>query len=54
MNSHAIDYRILGNDLQIVEIDRILQHAPRAGGKSRDESSILGGIGRLVGGDRSF
>jgi len=31
--------------------DRILAHAPREGGKSRGEGSVLGGLGRLVGGD---
>jgi len=32
--------------------DRILQHAPSAGGKRRGEGSILGGLGGLIGGDR--
>jgi uncharacterized protein (TIGR00266 family) len=27
--------------------DRILQHAPRVGGSSRDEGSLLGGLGRI-------
>jgi len=27
--------------------DRVLQHAPRAGGTSRGEGSVLGGLGRL-------
>lgn len=31
--------------------DRILQHAPRAGGSQKGEGSILGGIGRLIDGD---
>ncbi|MBF0289530.1 MAG: TIGR00266 family protein [SAR324 cluster bacterium] len=31
--------------------DRILQHAPSAGGSDKGEGSILGGIGRLVDGD---
>lgn len=31
--------------------DRILQHAPSAGGKSVGEGSMLGGIGRLLDGD---
>jgi uncharacterized protein (AIM24 family) len=31
--------------------DRILANAPAHGGGSRDEGSVLGGIGRLVGGD---
>lgn len=31
--------------------DRILQHAPKAGGTSKGEGSILGGIGRLLDGD---
>lgn len=34
--------------------DRVLAHAPRAGGQGRDEGSILGGLGRVIGGDRSF
>ncbi len=32
--------------------DRIIQHAPRAGGSSKGEGSILGGIGRMIDGDR--
>jgi len=32
--------------------DRIIQHAPKAGGSSKGEGSILGGIGRLIDGDR--
>ena len=31
--------------------DRILQNAPRAGGKSQGEGSVLGGIGRMLDGD---
>ncbi|GAB6096826.1 TIGR00266 family protein [Desulfatiferula olefinivorans] len=31
--------------------DRILQHAPSAGGSSRGEGSVLGGLGRLIDGD---
>lgn len=31
--------------------DRIIQHAPSAGGSSKGEGSILGGIGRLMDGD---
>lgn len=31
--------------------DRILEHAPRAGGKDRGEGSVLGGLGRMIGGD---
>lgn len=31
--------------------DRIIQHAPRAGGSDKGEGSILGGIGRLIDGD---
>lgn len=31
--------------------DRIIQHAPSAGGSSKGEGSILGGIGRLIDGD---
>jgi uncharacterized protein (TIGR00266 family) len=34
--------------------DRILAHAPRGGGRGRDEGSVLGGIGRVLGGDRSL
>ncbi|NJN25451.1 MAG: TIGR00266 family protein [Cyclobacteriaceae bacterium] len=31
--------------------DRIIQHAPRAGGSSKGEGSVLGGLGRLLDGD---
>ncbi len=31
--------------------DRIIQHAPRAGGSAKGEGSVLGGIGRLLDGD---
>jgi uncharacterized protein (TIGR00266 family) len=31
--------------------DRILQHAPSAGGRAKGEGSVLGGIGRLLDGD---
>lgn len=31
--------------------DRILQHAPKAGGSAKGEGSVLGGIGRLLDGD---
>ncbi|MCG8609845.1 MAG: TIGR00266 family protein [Pseudomonadales bacterium] len=31
--------------------DRVLQHAPSAGGRSQGEGSILGGVGRLLDGD---
>ncbi|MBF0431649.1 MAG: TIGR00266 family protein [Fibrobacteria bacterium] len=31
--------------------DRILQHAPKVGGSSKGEGSILGGLGRLMDGD---
>lgn len=31
--------------------DRIIQHAPKMGGSSKGEGSILGGIGRLIDGD---
>jgi uncharacterized protein (AIM24 family) len=31
--------------------DRILQHAPSAGGKSQGEGSILGGLGRMLDGN---
>lgn len=34
--------------------DRIIQSAPKAGGKSREEGSILGGIGNLLDGDNRF
>lgn len=30
--------------------DRVLKHAPRAGGSSKGEGSVLGGIGRLIDG----
>ncbi|GAA0701053.1 TIGR00266 family protein [Marinobacterium maritimum] len=32
--------------------DRILAHAPANGGKDQGEGSVLGGIGRMIGGDR--
>jgi uncharacterized protein (AIM24 family) len=32
--------------------DRIIAHAPRTGGSSKGEGSILGGLGRLIDGDR--
>lgn len=32
--------------------DRIIAHAPRTGGSSKEEGSILGGLGRLIDGDR--
>ncbi|RVU32489.1 MULTISPECIES: TIGR00266 family protein [Neptunomonas] len=32
--------------------DRILAHAPSAGGSSQGEGSVLGGIGRMLDGDR--
>jgi uncharacterized protein (TIGR00266 family) len=31
--------------------DRIIKHAPSAGGKSQGEGSVLGGLGRLLDGD---
>ncbi len=31
--------------------DRVLQHAPSAGGKSQGEGSLLGGLGRMVDGE---
>ncbi|PYK59570.1 MAG: TIGR00266 family protein, partial [Verrucomicrobia bacterium] len=33
--------------------DRIIAAAPKAGGKGREEGSILGGLGRLIDGDNS-
>ena len=32
--------------------DRILQHAPSAGGNQKGEGSVLGGLGSLISGDR--
>ncbi len=32
--------------------DRILAHAPSSGGSDQGEGSVLGGIGRMIGGDR--
>ncbi len=32
--------------------DRIIAHAPRHGGSSKGEGSVLGGLGRLIDGDR--
>lgn len=34
--------------------DRIIASAPRAGGRSRDEGSLLGGLGNLLDGDNRF
>ena len=31
--------------------DRIISHAPKSGGKSKGEGSVLGGLGRLLDGD---
>lgn len=31
--------------------DRVLQHAPKAGGEAKGEGSLLGGLGRLLDGD---
>jgi len=33
--------------------DRILQHAPAAGGTQKGEGSLLGGLGSLIGGDNT-
>jgi uncharacterized protein (TIGR00266 family) len=33
--------------------DRIISAAPRAGGRGREEGSVLGGLGRLIDGDNS-
>lgn len=32
--------------------DRIIQHAPRSGGSQKGEGSVLGGLGRMLDGDR--
>jgi uncharacterized protein (AIM24 family) len=34
--------------------DRIFAAAPRQGGRDKGEGSILGGVGRLLGGDKPF
>ena len=34
--------------------DRIIASAPKSGGNSRDEGSILGGLGRMIDGDNRF
>ena len=34
--------------------DRIIASAPRAGGNSREEGSLLGGLGNLLDGDKRF
>ena len=34
--------------------DRIIASAPKAGGSSRDEGSLLGGLGRMLDGDNKF
>ena len=33
--------------------DRVIANAPRHGGSSTGEGSVLGGLGRLIGGDNS-
>ncbi len=33
--------------------DRVLQHAPSAGGQAKGEGSVLGGLGRLIDGDNN-
>ena len=32
--------------------DRIIAAAPKAGGRGREEGSLLGGLGRILDGDR--
>jgi len=34
--------------------DRIIASAPKAGGSSRGEGSVLGGLGNLLDGDNRF
>ena len=34
--------------------DRIIASAPKAGGSSREEGSLLGGLGRMLDGDNRF
>jgi uncharacterized protein (TIGR00266 family) len=34
--------------------DRIIAAAPRHGGQSKGEGSVLGGLGRIIGGDKPF
>jgi len=34
--------------------DRIIASAPKAGGSSREEGSLLGGLGRMIDGDNGF
>jgi hypothetical protein len=34
--------------------DRIIAAAPRHGGDSKGEGSVLGGLGRILGGDKPF
>ena len=80
MQCHEVDYKIIGDDMQIVEVeldpgetivaeagamnymddgitfeakmaDRILQHAPTAGGSRKGEGSLLGTLGDLMDGD---
>ncbi|RZV46492.1 MAG: TIGR00266 family protein, partial [Sphingomonadaceae bacterium] len=34
--------------------DRIIAAAPQGGGKDKGEGSILGGLGRILDGDRDF
>ena len=57
MRCHEVDYKIMGTSrvwLQSLPFSRIavriIAHAPSSGGKSQGEGSVLGGLGRIVGG----
>jgi hypothetical protein len=43
MKCREVDYKIMG--------DRILQHAPKAGGTRKGEGPLLGTLGDLIDGD---
>ena len=44
MKCHEVDYKIIA--------DRILQHAPSAGGSRKGEGSLLGALGGFIDGDK--
>ena len=53
MQSHEVDYEIIGNNIQIVEVELDPGETviAEAGGSRKCEGSILGAIGGLIDGD---
>ena len=47
----VLDFDYASGRTDTSSADRIIAHAPKAGGKSKGEGSILGGLGRLLDGD---